>query len=466
MDIKRGTYRLLSVQSFGSKRFVFVMSVVFFALMADIILTNLSLITNVAAGWQISLFVVMVAIFAIGQFFILEFIRNKSKDALTKGNAIKSIDRVTNVIQYLLTAFFVFVALQIVLMSHYSTAILPIALTISYSLAIAIMATLAYLFLSWYRTNKSFVMLLYSLSAISVGISFMFVIVISDIILQNLPQERTIESQVIVEFFEPGSMMGTIQYLSAIADAVNFFLLWFSTALLLLHYSKRLGKAKFWVMMSIPIDFFVIYYVVVSPLLANLSSPSTPDADMAYMLILGSILPGITGGILYGLPFVIIARTLPRNSSLRDYLIIAAWAFILLQNVTSAGIFHAPYPPFGLYSILLTGLSCYMLLVALYSSAVSISTDSQLRRSIKRSIVEESKLLDSIGSAQMRKEIEVKVLHIARDDLDSIIQEYGIQPSLTENDLKTYVADVIEEIENTRRADAKGVNRRKDTMAG
>jgi hypothetical protein len=451
MDNRRDIFQPISMQSYGSKTFVFVISVVFSLLMADIILTNLSVITSVATGWQIALFLVMVAIFGIGQFFILEFVRHQSKDSLTKNSALKAIDRMTIVIQHVLTAFFALVALQVILTSHYSTSILAITSIISYSLAIAILATLAYLFFSWYRTNKSFIVLLYGLSSISVIMSFLFVIVITTLILQTLPQERTPESQAILEFFEPSSMMGIIQYLSAIADAVNFFLLWFSTALLLRHYSKRVGKAKFWAMISIPIAFFVFNYVVVSPLLANVSPSATSTVDMASILILGSILPGIAGGILYGIPFIIIARTLRRNSYLRGYLIIAACGFIFLQNVTSAGVFHAPYPSFGLYSVLLTPLSCYLLLVALYSSAISISADSRLRQSVRNSIAKESRLLDSIGSAQMTKEIEVKVLNIARNNLDQMTKDYGVQPSLTENDLKSYVEDVIAQIQNSRK---------------
>jgi hypothetical protein len=455
MGNRRNIFQHIPIQSYDNKTFAFVTLVVFSLLMADIILTNLSAMTSVAAGWEIALFVVMIATFWIGQFFILGFVRHKSKDSLTKSAALRTIDRTTIVIQYVLTAFFVFLALQVILTSQYSTPILAITSTISYSLAIAIMATLAYLFFSWYRTNKSFIVILYGLSSISVIMSFLFVIVITDLTLQTLPQGRTPESQIVSEFFEPSSMMGIIQYLSAIADAVSFFLFWFSTALLLRHYSKRVGKAKFWAMVSIPIDFFVFYYVVVSPLLANVP-PDTSTADLTTILILGSILPGIAGGILYGIPFIIIARTLHQNSYLRDYLIIAACGFIFLQNVTSAGVFHGPYPPFGLYSVLLTPLSCYLLLLALYSSAISISADSRLRQSVRNSIVEESRLLDSIGSAQMTKEIEVKVLDIARNNLDQMTREYGVQPSLGDEDLKSYVEDVIAEIQNSRTKDAEG----------
>ena len=451
MDKRKNTLQFIPTHAYESKIFVFVISVLFFFLMTDIILTNLSFITSVATSWQIVLFLVMVAIFGIGQFFVLRFIRQKSRDSLTKNSVLKRIDLMTIVIQHALTGLFILVALQIVLASNYSTFILTITSVIGYSLAVVIMATLAYLFFSWYKTNKSLIVLLYGLSTISVIMSFLFVIVITAPILLTLPQARTAESQVIEGFFEPSSLMGIIQYLSAIADAVSFLLLWFSTALLLSHYSKRLGKAKFWAMMSIPIDFFVIYYVIVSPLLANVTPPETSVSDMAAFLILGSILPGIAGGILYGVPFIIIARTMDRNNSPRDYLIIAACGFIFLQNVTSAGVFHAPYLPFGLYSVLLTPLSCYLLVMALFSSAIAISADSKLRQSVRNSVFKESKLLDSIGSAQMRKEIEGKVLNIARDNLDHMTKDYGVQPSLTEDDLKSYVKDVISELQYLRK---------------
>lgn len=451
MDNKRKTVQLIPIRGYASKTFLFVISVVFSFLMADIILTNLSFITSVTSDWLIAFFLVMVAVFGIGQFFILEFIKQKSKDPLIKNSALKTIDRTTVVIQYVMTAFFVFVALQVVLVSQYTTSILTVTSNISYSLSIAIMGTLSYLFFSWYKTNKSFIVLSYGLSTTSVIMSFLFVIIITSLILQILPPQRMEDSQVVAEFFEPSSMMGIIQYLSAIADAVSFLLLWFSTALLLSHYSRKMGRGKFWAMMSIPIDFFVLYYVVVSPLLANASPPEASAADVATVLILGSVLPGIAGGILYGIPFIIIARTLRRDSFLRDYLIIAAIGFIFLQNVTSAGVFHAPYPPFGLYSVLLTPLSCYLLLVALYSSAISISADSKLRQSVRNSIAEESRVLDSIGSAQMKKEIEIKVLNIAKNNLDHMTMDYGVRPPLTEDELKSYVQDVIAEIHHNRK---------------
>ena len=53
-----------------------------------------------------------------------------------------------------------------------------------------------------------------------------------------------------------------------------------------------------------------------------------------------------------------------------------------------------------------TGLSCYLIYSGLYSSAVTVSQAVSLRHSIRQSVTAQSKLLDSIGTAQMKQELE------------------------------------------------------------
>jgi hypothetical protein len=43
-----------------------------------------------------------------------------------------------------------------------------------------------------------------------------------------------------------------------------------------------------------------------------------------------------------------------------------------------------PYPPFRLATISMFGLSSYLILVGIYSSAISVAADSELRRSIHK----------------------------------------------------------------------------------
>jgi hypothetical protein len=71
--------------------------------------------------------------------------------------------------------------------------------------------------------------------------------------------------------------------------------------------------------------------------------------------------------------------------------------------------------PFGLASVSTVGLSSYLILVGLYYSAISVSDDAKLRRTIREAALRESKFLDSIGKAYMGQEIESKVLGVAKE---------------------------------------------------
>jgi hypothetical protein len=92
------------------------------------------------------------------------------------------------------------------------------------------------------------------------------------------------------------------------------------------------------------------------------------------------------------------------------------------------------------------GLSSYLILVGIYSSAISVSEDSKLRQSIRRFAMNESKLLDSIGSAQLEQEILRKAMPILKKQQSNIKEETGVQSSLTEEDMKQYLEEVLLEI--------------------
>jgi hypothetical protein len=61
--------------------------------------------------------------------------------------------------------------------------------------------------------------------------------------------------------------------------------------------------------------------------------------------------------------------------------------------------------------------------------------------------MEESKLLDSIGTAQMGQEIERKVMEMAKEDADNLEIKTGLKPYLEEPDLKKYLEEVMKEVQ-------------------
>ncbi len=78
------------------------------------------------------------------------------------------------------------------------------------------------------------------------------------------------------------------------------------------------------------------------------------------------------------------ASVLIKKSAVRNYLIISGFGFLLLFTSNQAILISiAPYPPFGISTITVMGMSSYMIILGIYSATISISNDSELRRSIQ-----------------------------------------------------------------------------------
>ena len=89
---------------------------------------------------------------------------------------------------------------------------------------------------------------------------------------------------------------------------------------------------------------------------------------------------------------------------------LAAFGFILFFISNQISLAPSSYPPFGITTLMYLGLSSYLLLIGLYSTAVSLSEHAQLRKSIRNSIDQQhSRLLDHIGMSELQKEIDKKI---------------------------------------------------------
>ncbi|MDP9289878.1 MAG: DUF1129 domain-containing protein [Thermoproteota archaeon] len=55
-------------------------------------------------------------------------------------------------------------------------------------------------------------------------------------------------------------------------------------------------------------------------------------------------------------------------------------------------------------------------------------------------------MLDSIGIARM-EEIQKRVIELTKQNQDRVVEESGIQSSLTEEDMKQYLQEVINEVQ-------------------
>ncbi|MFZ0556729.1 MAG: hypothetical protein WAM26_15730, partial [Nitrososphaeraceae archaeon] len=117
----------------------------------------------------------------------------------------------------------------------------------------------------------------------------------------------------------------------------------------------------------------------------------------------------------------------------------------------SSSIMLAAYPPFGIASVSFVGLSSFLIMIGIYSSAVSLAHDVKLRELIRSSTFEQTRLLDSIGTAHMESEITGRVLKIVKDNRDKMEEETGVKASFTDEELIDYLNLVHDEVRMQRR---------------
>jgi len=63
--------------------------------------------------------------------------------------------------------------------------------------------------------------------------------------------------------------------------------------------------------------------------------------------------------------------------------------------------------------------------------------------------MEQSKLLDSIGTAEMERKLQTSVLTIAKKTSDEMKENSGIEASLSEDDIRDYMSLVIKELKRS-----------------
>jgi hypothetical protein len=427
-----------------SKKLLIVMGFVIITILID---SEIGVIADfipeqISSSVGLATFLGIAIIFAVAQYFILSYIKQSNKETRAKALNLDLTYWIVSVAQYILVGILVYVILQIIVAQQYSIVTLYASHVISYGLWITTLSLLARAFFSWYKlSNKNTMVLILAISMIAYVINGIAGLASY---LDMLAQQKPVVTSYDIAYFPEfgiallGSQIGLV---NQIASSIAYILTWIGTVKLLYPHIKKLGKTKFWIVMGAA----MIYYLISFPLfvLGYFTPSENVDAKTNILII---SLGGILSGIIFGAAFLSVAKTLRMETALRNHMILAAYGFLLFYIAGSATAAQAAYPPYGLASISLTGLSCYLIYSGLYSSAAIVSQDTTLRQSIRKSVTEQSKLLDSIGTAHMEQELQSRVLTIAKKNSDDMAEETGVETSMSEDDMKDYLEVVMNEL--------------------
>jgi hypothetical protein len=410
---------------------------------------------RLATNEGIALFIGIAVVFAVGGILILGYVKTKTSESRARALHLHTSHIGVTIAQYVLIAIIAFVIAQILVTTQYNTISLAVALSISYGLWIIMLALLSRALFSWFRSSRrnvrvstrNVMVLILALSMIAYVVNGVTGVANYILFLQQQPEIIASDRVAFFPSFDIGSTQQQVNLVYQISAAAAYVLTWIGTVMLLRTYIHSIGKIKFYAIMGAA----MVYYLINYPLfvLGYLTPTGESDVDVMNSILIAGI-ASVFSGIIFGVAFLSVARTLQKASALREYMMIAAYGFLLFYVAGSAVVSQAAYPPFGLASVSFTGLACYLIYAGLYSSAISVSQDAGLRQSIRKSAIKEVKFLESMGTAQMEQELQKTVLTIAKKNSDIMTEETGVKPSLSEDDMKQYLEEVLKEIKTKK----------------
>jgi len=398
---------------------------------------------------KIAVFIVLTVFGLFGQYALVRYVKNKT--GISKSSEVlhlQVLHKVFIIFQYALAGILVTLTLQIVVGNYYSTVLLIGATSFSYILALIMLGLLALRFFSWFNLFRNSVVLCFGLTSAALVINEIITLIYVDALLLAKPLTLGLYAGGSTYSVSTAQMLYTGYVITTI---ISFILTWIATILLLHHYSYKFGKVKYWIIVSAPLIYFISQFL---PLFPNLFDILLNEDPVFYSIILALIFTWskIAGGIFFGIAFWLISKNLDHGNVVKDYMNISAYGFIFLFISNQAIVLViGPYPPFGLITIAYTGLSSYLILVGIYSSVLSVSQDTRLRQSIRKLAKSESKLLDNISTAQIEQDIQSRVIKMTKENQDIMLSETGVQTSLTDEDVKQYLHEVLTEINKTKK---------------
>lgn len=403
------------------------------------------------------LFIAMtITVFFAGLYALRDYMIALRKD-LEAPSFFNRLYKATPIFLYALLVIFGAIIVEMVLFSQYSTYLLILLLLIS-AVAILFFSFRTYKFLSWFNSsgNKrhNIMILAFAVSSMLLCISQTVAITldIKQLVVSRPPSidpnypasnsmaHRQLTSiELIIHLY--GFLVPQVTAI-AIAEIVG-------VAFFLRYFKDQIGRATFWTIIILPPVLFLTGVFGPQFLKSTGSYMVYMESQFLIFRVIGTA-GWVAADFVIAYAFILVAKTLGRQitssrNKIINYLIIAALATILISPTTNNWITNNSYPPFGAIQRAFLVLASFLFSIGIYSVALSVAQDSELRH-LARKYVKEYALLDTLGNAQENAEIMRKLVKLIHQHADAMKKETAVEsPMLDVNEVRQYIDLVITE---------------------
>ncbi len=425
------------------------------------ILLDYELVNELSSSWGIMLFATLAAAtYGIGWYILSEFVKRIDAEIGGKSRYFNWMYNAVRILFYVSAATIALAIFQMALTSHYDVILSVVAMASGFTLEAIILAILGYRFFSWFRSKRDIALFFYGLALVTAALGAAMIGFANTVIfLTGEPLQVAPSSSDPTTVEESGkaknSAASELFQITLIPFRLAFGLYWIATVLLLHNYSKSFGRFKFWTIVSLPVLLFIagsFFY-----------SAGNYIHNLTFDVITSLTAPLVAS--LYAAMFLVIAKSIRQRArggsgTLVYYLTISGYGIMVLIATASSPVHfvdyeQTPYPPFAVAPWSFGGLAAYLFSIGFYFSAICISQDVELRKSIRQIATREAKLIDDIGTAQMKQGILQRVAQMTKEQKEVLHRQTGIEQSLSKDEIKQYFDEAVEEIRKLRREQKK-----------
>ena len=323
------------------------------------------------------------------------------------------------IIYFVLSLTLIITTIQISIFKSYSNVTFYLTSYISFISTLGYLSILSFNFYRWYLKGKNNFTLLYgilfSLYCITLILALLYLI-------SGLATHPSTINYTSPRELRGGTFSINIVFQNSIALVYDIFFImsfllgWLLTVYMLNQYSRRIGKYKFWILVSIPLFFYLIRYEGIILTYFNIDNlislpvlgiiyPSIKDAF--YIAFMNSNIQTI--GIFFGFSFVPILLKL-KNSLLQNYMITTIIGMmILFASRDFHSIFLNSVPPNGTITISFMPIGVFMLFTGIISFLKLAARDKQFYRDLIIRIERDISLVKNIILTEKETEISNKI---------------------------------------------------------
>jgi hypothetical protein len=373
--------------------------------------------------------------------------------------------------QLIIVSLVLVLFLQMAFFSYYMVDILLAIIYLASSMSIGILVISFVKLYSWFKLRRQLLILLYGTVIVLLIILTLISSLYISQTLEFLPESiirNDIDHKSCSIMFSANKPTDPYNINVSLGSKINlalpyniililaFTLTWFTTVLILKEYSGRIGKAQYFILVSLPLAFFAFRYIdYATDLLTYLNLydllPIVNDSleyvrSTPFSLVVEFSL--LFGSLFFSIVFLGVYSKIPNQLKLKNSVLITALGmFLLFSSREIIGLFLSSYPPLGILTMSFMGISSYLFFYGIFSTARLISRNVDLKNKIFAKYGSDTSFLEKISSAE-NEQIVTKMVTSA----SKLTEDFSSEPidTLNEDELRLMVRDIIHELKKDK----------------